>query len=193
MLPRTITHCPRGHFQHLRPSRRIIRRHAKPEFHRLDGDIFGNRVLERQGRHTTQGFAKVYPEPGVVSIKKANSSNSCQRPRVASYWRRKYHTQRAQGTLSQPARQSAGIGLTRSSRGSRSWGAGSASLGLCVSVLTMAREGPPDYSVYSVYSVVEETGERCFVRGLRVRIPCSHHAHCFRYGESRSFGGRGGF
>jgi hypothetical protein len=78
----------------------------------------------------------------VVSIKKASSSNSCQRPSVASYWRRKYHTQRAQGTLSLTVGQSAGIGLTRSSRSTRSWGAGSVSLGLCVSVLTMAREGP---------------------------------------------------
>ncbi len=168
-------HCPRGHFQHLRPSRRIIRRHAKPEFHRLDGDIFCNRVLERQGRHTTQSFAKLYPEPGVVSIKKASSSNSCQRPSVASYWRRKYHTQRAQGTQSQTVDQTAGIGLTQSSRSTRSWGAGSVSLGLCVSVLTM----PPDYSVYSVYSVVEETGARRFFRGLRgfvcgfLQSPCA--------------------
>ena len=78
------------------------------------------------------------------------------------------NTQRAQGTLSQPAGQpagqSAGIGLTRSSR---SRGAGSVSLGLCVSVLMVAQEDPPDYSVYSVYSVVEETGARCFVRGFR--------------------------
>ncbi len=54
---------------------------------------------------------------------------------------REYPTQRAQEAQSQTVGQTAGIGLTRSSRGTRSWGAGSVSLGLCVSVLTMARGG----------------------------------------------------